>query len=190
MEKRFEKILKLALPYLRKAKRKDYIVHTKGVIRAMELLLKKENGDKNILIPAAILHDIGWYKVPKDLQMSNNKAKKIRGLKLHLKYAVPVIEKILTKVGSDKAQIKKVIKIVLAHKFKNPRRLDKRLLIDADALSDAFKEQFYADCKAYGTIPEVNYNFRKKNKFYTKTAERIFKKELEKRRKEFSKVKK
>jgi len=185
MKGRFEKIWKLTVPYLRRGRRKDFVLHTKGVIKAMELLLKQEKGDKNILIPAAILHDVGWSKVPLNLQMSNIETEKMKALKLHLKYAPPIIEEILIKCGYNKNQIKKIIGIVLAHKFKNPRRLDKRLLIDVDTLSDAFKEQFSSDVKAYKTTAEELYNFRKNNKFYTKTARIIFNKELNERRKEF-----
>jgi hypothetical protein len=42
MKKIFEKIWKLALPYLKKGRRKNFVIHTQGVIKAMELLLKKE----------------------------------------------------------------------------------------------------------------------------------------------------
>jgi len=49
---------------------------------------------------------------------------------------------------------------------------------------DVFKEQFYADVKAYKTTSKKNYDVRKKNKFYTKTAKKIFKQELAKRKKE------
>ena len=59
MKKIFEKIWKLALPYLKKGRRKNFVIHTQGVIKAMELLLKKEKEDKDTLIPAAILHDTG-----------------------------------------------------------------------------------------------------------------------------------
>jgi len=92
----------------------------------------------------------------------------------------------LAKIGYNKKQVKTIIDIVLAHKFKNPKSLDKKLLIDADTLSDVFKEQFYGDCKAYKLSPEILYNIRKNNKFYTKTAKAIFDKELENRRNELS----
>lgn len=184
MNEKFEKIWKLAIPYLKKGKRKDFVLHTKGVVKAMKLLLE-QNENENILIPAAILHDVGWSKVPVKLQKTNNKAKVEEAMRLHLKYSSPIIDKILTKVGYNKKQIQKIIDIVLSHKFKNPRNLDKRLLIDADTLSDVFKEQFYADCKAYNLNPEMLYNIRMNNKFYIKTAEVIFDNELKKRQKEF-----
>jgi len=119
--------------------------------------------------------------------MSNKKPDQIKALKLHIKYALPIIKNILDEVGYSKNQIKKISEIVLAHKFKNPRNFDKRLFIDADALSDVFREQFYSDVKAYKTTPQKLYNFRKYNKFYTKKAEEILNKELEKRKREIQK---
>ncbi len=183
--KKFENVWKLAVPYLKKGVRKDFLLHTKGVVRAMKLLLKKGNADMNILIPAAMLHDTGWSSVPQDLQKTNDKNSVQKAMKLHLEYSVPIIKDILTKVGYDKKEIRKVIGIVLAHKFKNPKSLNKKFLIDADTLSDVFKEQFYADCSAYNLTTKKLYDIRKNNKFYTETAKIIFNKELEKRRKEF-----
>jgi HD superfamily phosphodiesterase len=185
MEKKFEKIWELALPYLKKGKRKDFVLHTKGVIRAVESLLKEEKGDANILIPAAILHDVGWAKVPTKLQMSDAETEKTEALELHLEYAVPIIEEILAECGYNKSFSKKIADVVLAHKFKNPRRSDKRLLIDADTLADVFKEQFASDIEAYKTTAKRLFGFRSRNKFYTKTAKSIFQKELDKRKKEF-----
>lgn len=182
----FEDIYKLALPYLRKGRMKD-IVHTRTVIKAMELLLEKEKGDREILIPAAILHDIGWSKVPKELKRSKRgmtDEDKTKALKLHLKYAPEIIEEILTKAGCKKKNIERIIGVVVAHKFQEPKELDKKLLIDADTMSDAFSEQFYVDCKEFGKAPKETYDYRKGNKFYTKTASEIFKREIGKRRKE------
>ena len=181
----FQQIWELAKPYLKKGVVKDFVVHTEGVIKAMELILKQEEGDERILIPAAILHDVGWCNVPPRLQKSNDREDKVKAMSLHLEYAKPVIKTVLKRVGYAEKQIEKVIDIVIAHKFQDPKEPDKKLLIDADALSDSFKEQFYSDCKSHGITPEKNYNYRKMNKFYTKVAREIFDKELEKRKKEF-----
>lgn len=189
MDKIYLKIWQLAKPYLKKGKMKNFVIHTEGVIIAMKILLKKEFDDEEILMPAAILHDVGWSKVFIKLKKSEwdvmPKKKRIRALKLHIKYAPLIIRKILRKVGYPKNKIKKIIDVVLAHKYKNPGELNKRLLIDADILSDAFRKQFYSDVKEYATTPSKLYGFRKHNQFYTMTARIIFKKELAKRRKEF-----
>ncbi len=187
MGKSFERVWKLALPYLKQGKAKDYLIHTRGVVKAMELLLEHEKGDEKTLIPAAILHDIGWSKVPLKLQKSNNESERIEALKLHIKLAPPIVEEVLNEAGYKKDRIEKIVAVVVAHQFQKPKDLDKQLLIDADSMADAFKEQFYSDAKAYGKTPRELYEFRKNNKFFTKTAKELFAKELEKRRKEIEK---
>ncbi|NQT50225.1 HD domain-containing protein [Candidatus Kuenenbacteria bacterium] len=185
MNKINTQIFNLAVPYLKKAVMKDFVLHTKGVIKSMELLLKKEKGDPEILIPCAILHDTGFSKVPKTMQKSKDRSKKIRGMELHLEYAPEVIREILTQVDFDKKKIKRICDIVVAHKFKKPRDHEKRLLIDADNLSDVFKEQFYKDSQAYKQKPKWLLAYRvEHNRFYTKTAQEMFDKEVKKRKKE------
>lgn len=185
MKKTYDRIWNLAKPYLKKSVKKDLILHTKGVVKAIQLILRDEEGDEDILIPAAILHDVGWSKVPKNLQKSIEKSEWREAQELHLEYSVPIVKKILSSLNYKKDQIQRIIEIIKSHKFQDPREKDKRLLIDADTLADAFKEQFNSDVKSYKITPELMYKIRKKNKFYTKTAKRIFFEELDKRKKEF-----
>lgn len=175
------KIWKLAAPYLKAGVRKDFYLHTQGVVKAVKLILKKEKGDADLLIPAAILHDTGWSKVPKRLQKSNIKQDKIKALKLHIKYGKKIAKVILNKLGYDAESIKKIIKIIDFHKFKYPKGGNEKILIDADNLSDVFKSQFENDLKSYKQTREELFNYRKNNKFYTITAKQVFDKELNKR---------
>jgi len=184
MRKIYVEILQKATPFLKKGKRKDFVIHTKWVVKSMEMLLEKEKGDEDILIPAAILHDIGWAKVPLSLQKIRRGPKAKKALELHLKYCPPIAEKILNSFDYDQAKIKEIIDVILAHKFKNPRNMNKRLLIDADNLSDIFREPFYEDVRQYKITAKENLEIRKENKFYTKTARIIFNKELIERRQE------
>jgi len=183
MKKIYVGMLQKAAPFFKKGRNKD-LKHTKWVVKGMEMLLKKEKGNEDILMPAAILHDTGWAKVPLNLQETKDKPKVRKALELHLKYCSPIAKDILNDFNYDKSKIKKIIEVMVSHKFKNPRDLNKRLLIDADNLSDIFKESFDEDVRQYKTTPQQNYDHRKGNKFYTKTARIIFDKELEKRRKE------
>jgi HD superfamily phosphodiesterase len=181
----YNKIWEETKVYLRKGVNKNFVTHTEGVVKAIKLLLKSEKGDKSILIPAAMLHDAGWAEVPKELQNTNDKKKKHKALVLHIKYAPEIIKKVLKKFHYPKIKINEIINIVKAHKFYTPRKLSKKLLIDADSLSDAFKKQFYCDAKEYKKRPIDLYKFRmENNSFYTKTAEKIFKKEMNNRLRE------
>jgi HD superfamily phosphodiesterase len=181
----YKKIWFYALPLLKKGKRKDFVSHTKEVVKAIEIICKQEKGNKGLLIPAAILHDIGWSKVSIELQMSQKTKEKLEAMKQHIKYAPELITEILSKLNYDKKTIKQIINIVSSHKFSNPRNINKRILIDADNLSDVFKKQFLSDIEKYKTTKNDLYKFRKRtNKFYTRTAQKIFNKEIEKRIKE------
>ena len=185
MKQKYQNVWKLAVKYLSKGSNKDFVLHTKGVIKAMELILKKEKGNPDILIPAAILHDIGWAKVPKKYQCTDDKKKKIQCMKLHIEYAPEIISMILKSLNYKTSKINEIIDIVKSHKFCRPRKLNKKILIDADQLSDSFKEQFNNDINAYDSTPEKLYNFRiKDNIFYTKTDENIFLELMRKRERE------
>ncbi|MFA5076483.1 MAG: HD domain-containing protein [Patescibacteria group bacterium] len=188
MYKKYQPIWRIAQGHLRLAVRKNFVVHTIGAIKAMELLLTREKGDHSLLMPAVILHDVGWSAVPFDLQRSKNRTKQLQALRLHLVLARPIIREILGQLNYPSLKIKKIIKIVVAHKFKNPRDRNKRLLIDADNLSEVFKKQFYNDVAAYRTTPRRLYQFRQDNHFYTQTARLVFLQELARRKKEIMKL--
>lgn len=184
MQEIYVEIFKKAKSFLKKGQKKDFFIHTKWVVKSAQILLKGQRGDESVLIPAAILHDVGWAKVPAKLQVANDKKSQQECLKLHLKYGALIAKAILIDLDYPKDKIKKIISIILAHKFQDPSDLNKRLLIDADNLSDVFKQPFYLDVKQYKTTTKQNYDVRKKNKFYTKTAKAIFAKQMTDRKKE------
>ena len=186
MDKKYQEIWLLAKPYLKKGKMKDFVLHTKGVIQAMEYILQNQQADPDIMIPAAMLHDVGWARVDRKLQKNKKDEDRHEALVQHLKMAPPIISNILKEVDYKLDEINQVIDIVMSHKFQDPTELDKRLLIDADAVSDAFPEQFRSDIKSYRVTPRQLFNFRRKNDFYTKTARDIFVNELEARKKEYN----
>ena len=184
-QEKYQNIWKIAVKYLGMGIKKDYVLHTEGVVMAMKQILQKEKGNPDILIPAAMLHDVGWSRVPKSYQRSNKKNEKLKAMHFHIEYAPEIINKILQSLDYDHAEIEEIVDIVKSHKFCTPKKLNKKLLIDADQLSDAYKKQFNSDIKAYNTTAEKLHNFRiRDNNFYTKTAENIFIKLMKKRKKE------
>lgn len=174
----YEKIWELATPYLKQGVMKDFVLHTQNVVNSMELLIEGEGGDRDILIPAAILHDVGFSKVSKELQTNGDLEKKREAQRQHLEFAKDIIQEILLSAGYNQADIDKVIDIVKVHKFHETDVLSEQMLIDADNLSDTFKDQFESDVKAYGTTPEKCYEYRTRNTYYTKTAKEIAEKQM------------
>lgn len=124
--------------------------------------------------------------MPKKLQKSKKPEEKQQALVLHLKYGGLIIQQILGKLGYQREKINQIVDIVMSHKFQDPTELDKRLLIDADAVADALPDQFQSDLKSYKVTTQQLYNFRKKNDFYTASAKEIFVRELEQRKKEYN----
>ncbi|MBU4300525.1 MAG: HD domain-containing protein [Nanoarchaeota archaeon] len=181
---KYAQVWDLALPYLEAGKKKDFVLHTKCVIKSMQMLLENEKGDADILMPAAILHDTGWSKVPAALQKSLDKAEAKKAMQMHLECGALIAEELLAKLNYGKDKIKRIAAIVFAHKFQSPQDSEKQIMIDADNLTDVFYEQFYGDCKDYKLTPEELFNIRKNNTYYTKTARKIFASELDARKKE------
>lgn len=189
MNKKYNKIQELAVGILKKVVRKDYVLHTLTVTRAMEMLLEKEGGDPDILIPAALCHDLGWRDVPEALQMPNlSKEDYRKSIEQHLEKNPPITQEVLEKVGYSQDKIDRIIEIILAHKFADPNTLsqEQKMLIDADTLSDVFSEQFYSDANSYKKTPAEVLKFRSTNTYFTPTANEIFKRELEVRKREIA----
>ncbi len=138
----------MARPLLEKGLNKDFVLHAQGVLAAVKLIAKEEGGDLEILIPAAILHDVGWAKVPNDNQKTKDTEKRAEGEKLHLIFGAELAGDIMQKLDySDKAA-KEVAKIIKSHMDTEPNDKNTKILIDADALSDVFRDNFYAESKA------------------------------------------
>lgn len=173
MKNKFEKIWELAIPYLELGMMKDFVIHTEGVVRAMEILIDGEGGDENILIPAAILHDVGFSKVSEDLQTNADLEKKREAQRQHLILAGDIVQEILEEVDYTQNDIDRIKDIVAAHKFQDPAEFEKRMLIDADNLSDTFPEQFLSDTKSYKITPAEVYEYRTRNTYYSKTAKEV-----------------
>lgn len=185
---KYQPIWEKVEPLLLRVKRKDFLLHTKMAERAMKEIIAIEGGDPDILIPAAILHDVGWSEVPMKLQLAEDKESKHKALIEHIKKAPAIVRRILSELNFDEDIIEKIIGLIIAHKFTEPKEKDKQMLIDADTLSDTYKESFRSDVKSYNSTPRKLWEFRSKNTFYTKTARKIFQKQLNDRLKEIEEV--
>ena len=58
----YQEIFECAKPFLRTRKN---LTHTKIALGYAIKLLKKEKGDKEVVIPAILLHDVGWKALPR-----------------------------------------------------------------------------------------------------------------------------
>lgn len=167
--------------------KKDYVLHSRMVVRAMQDILQSENEDPEIMIPAAMLHDIGWSKVSDQIVNLKTDAEKKEAEIAHIELAADLISEILGCLEYKQSEIEEITRVVQSHKSKTPGG-DKRIecIVDADNLSDSYRESFYSDVKSYNTTPQNNFDFRSKNKFFTSTAKEIFKRNMAERLREIN----
>jgi HD domain len=114
MEGIYGKIYKLAGPYL-DTRQND--LHTRIAYSFALKLLEAERGDEKIVIPAVLLHDVGWKAVPEELQLKAfgpgqydleiNRIHEVEGAK--------IARELLQQAGYDPALADQIAEIILGH---------------------------------------------------------------------------
>ncbi len=192
MKEIYDKIWKLALPYQDKRGDKG---HAKTVLNYAIELAKSENADEEIVIPAAILHDIGWSLLPGEERLSIfgkiTKEDKIKVKKKHEEAGVNLAKEILEKVNYDAKLTGEIAEIISGHDTRAGFiSKNEGIARDADKLWRFSKKGFWVDVTRNNTTCNKLYERREEklnapNFFYSETARTIAKSELEKRKKEF-----
>jgi HD superfamily phosphodiesterase len=180
----FEKLWQAAQIYLDTRVNDE---HTKISIRYAFELMEQEGGDGNIVIPAVILHDVGWKKVPVDLQLQafGPKAKNSGLNRTHEVEGVKIARNILKQVGYDNTKAKEILEIIDGHDSrKSACSLNDQLVKDADKLWRFSKLGFWTDLERFEETFDESL-FRLKNNiakwFFTNTAKEIAAAEIKKR---------
>lgn len=83
------------------------INHARNVTEYAERLWQKEGGDYQIVVGAAVLHDIGIHQAEKKYGSSSGKYQEIEG--------PPIARKILTDLGFTPEQIEAICQIIAHH---------------------------------------------------------------------------
>jgi HD superfamily phosphodiesterase len=183
----FKQIYQLAQPYLN-TRYND--IHTEMSMQLAYQLLKAEGGRESIVIPAIILHDVGWHKVPAVLHLKafGPKANAPEINRIHEQEGVKIAKRNLMKVNYDKEKIVEILKIIDGHDSrKESISLNDSLVKDADKLWRFTKTGFNIDNKRFEeTVAEGLNRLRKylPRWFFTHTANQIAKEELHQRERE------
>jgi HD superfamily phosphodiesterase len=184
----FEKILLLAKPYLNTRKND---IHTEISTRLAYRLMAKEGGNENIVIPAIILHDVGWKAIPEDLQLKAFGPKAISP-ELNRKHEISGVKtarEILEKVNYDQAEINQILEIIDGHDSrKQAISLDDKIVKDADKLFRYTKEALLINTNRFNeTIEEAasRYLSNIEKWFFTDFAKKTAKEELGKALEDF-----
>jgi HD superfamily phosphodiesterase len=101
--------------------------HARRVLGYAEELLKTEDGDRQIVEAAAILHDIGIHAAEAKYGSSAGKYQEIEG--------PPIAKKILEKIGFPKDKLPEVLEIIAHHH--SPGKMD----------TPSFRVLYAADCR-------------------------------------------
>ncbi|MGQ9782237.1 MAG: HD domain-containing protein, partial [Nitrososphaeria archaeon] len=102
------KLKEICKEYLTDSRPGDW-EHTLRTVEWVKCIMDREGGDKDILLPAAYLHDIGWhFSLPKEMRNKNlNSVENLKKyFKGHLEYGSKIAKEILQRLNYpiDKVQ--------------------------------------------------------------------------------------
>jgi len=143
-----EEILEKMKTYFGSDKRR--IRHAEKVLLYTKALLEKERGTADVLIPAALLHDIGIKECEKKYNSTNGQLQEIEG--------PPIAAGILRELNISSRTIREVCGIIASHH--SPGELDTdnfRILWDADWLVNLGDEYDMKDKKKMRNIIEKTF---------------------------------
>jgi HD superfamily phosphodiesterase len=131
---KYEHIYRLAQPYLAT---RDNEIHTRIAYRFACRFLRIEGGDEAVVLPAVILHDVGWKAIPEELQLEafrpGNSDMEIN--RIHEVQGAAIAGRILEQADYDPAKAKEIVEIIVGHDSRTePLSLNDSLVKDADKL--------------------------------------------------------
>ena len=191
MKEIFNRIRELALPY---QDQRDDIGHAKISLKYAQELMDQEDGDEDAIIPAIILHDIGWSQLIKGRRMlvfarSAKEEDKLEVQLEHQKESVRLASDILKKVNYPDDLTQEILEIISQHDTrKGFLSKNEGLVRDADKLWRTSEEGFTA-AAARSLLPrddsqfkKLEENMKKADYFFSETARKIAFKEFELRK--------
>jgi HD superfamily phosphodiesterase len=173
---KYKHIYELARQYL---STRDNEIHTQIAYHFACRLLQAEGGDEAVVLPAVILHDVGWKAVPEELQLKafGPGFNDLEINRVHEVEGAAIAGRILEQAQYDDARAKEIVEIVLGHDSRKvPLSLNDSLVKDADKLWRFSEEALRVDPPRFGIDPEVHVEWLKHQIdkwFFTKTARQI-----------------
>lgn len=185
----YQKIFDRAKPFLRTRKN---LIHTKIVLRYALKLLEEEKGDEGVVIPATLLHDVGWKALPEHLQITafgpNPSNPKL--VRVHELEGAKIARSILAGVHYSPKKVEEICRIVRGHDSrKRPISQNDRIVKDADKLYRYSRKGLAIDSDRFRT-PRRKYLLFLEGAidqwFLTPTGKEIAKKEILLRKRDLS----
>jgi len=192
MKEIFEKIREAAEPYQDK---RDDDGHARVTLKYAQQLVETEGGNEDVVIPAIILHDIGYSQIPRERRMlifdKNATPEQRKEIQFeHQRESVRLGGEILKQLEYPEELNPQILEIVSQHDTrKGFISKDEGLVRDADKLWRFSKESFSVNKNPDGADMEERCNRLEKDLenpdfIYSESARIIAREELTKRRKE------
>jgi len=190
IESPFQKIFELAVPFL---KTRLNLPHTYIVYQYAQLLLREEGGSREIILPACILHDVGWSAVPEDQQLKafGPNIEDFEARRKHEVEGVVIAGQILSQAGYNGSLAKKILEIIDGHDTTtHARSLEDAVTKDSDKLFRLCVFGFRVDCERFEVDLKTYWPHLLKKKeewFLTKTGKELADREVRDREQELRK---
>ena len=183
----FRAVFELAKPYLDTRQNE---VHTEISLQYALRLLETEGGDADVVIPAIILHDVGWARIPEELHLKafGPKATASPLNRVHEEEGVTIAREILERVSYDTAKSTEILDIIDGHDSRRTAiSLNDQIVKDADKLWRYSSVGFHTDLHRFKETPQAAIKRITSNIdrwFFTTSAKEIAKNEVQHRLKE------
>jgi HD superfamily phosphodiesterase len=165
-------------------------VHTRISWDFAGRLLRAEGGDPAVVLPAILLHDIGWSRVPEDEQLLafGPNVKDPELTKVHERAGAAMAGEILQELEWPEAASARIVHIIAGHDTRvGSGSLEESVVRDADKLFRVSAAGFPIDCERFGLRPAAHAAFLRskiEEWFFTATGAHLAREELEARERE------
>jgi HD superfamily phosphodiesterase len=181
----YQKIFEKAKPFLRTRKN---LIHTRIALQYALKLLEQEKGDEGVVIPAVLLHDVGWKAIPEKLHLtafgpnpSNPKLARVHELE-----GAKTAQRILNDLRYPSKKVNEIYRIIRGHDSrKRPISSSDRIVKDADKLWRYSRRGVKVETERFNVQRSIYLDFLEKitnEWFLTPTARGLAKKEILSRR--------
>jgi CRISPR/Cas system-associated endonuclease Cas3-HD len=181
----FEDIMALARPYL---DTRENDIHTAISLGMACRLMILEGGDEDIIIPAIILHDVGWKTIPENMQRKafGPKATLPELNRRHELAGAEIARRLLEQIGYAPGSIDTIAQIIEGHDSRTKAlSLEDKIVKDADKLWRYTREGFDIDVERFQETPQQVLTWLESHLhewFFTKSGQQIASAELKARK--------
>ncbi len=181
----YQEIFKRAKPFLKSRKN---LVHTRTALRYALKLLQSGKGVEDIVIPAVLLHDVGWKALPEHLHLNafGPNPPNPELVKVHEREGATIARRLLKEMNYPSKKIEEICKIIQGHDSRRkPLSTNDRIVKEADKLWRYSKKGVAIDTERFHISHEDHLSYLEgkiDQWFLTTEAKRMARKEILKRR--------